>query len=79
MLFTGLHDDRVHPSHAFKFAAKLEEIGASPLLRVESRSGHSGATSLTRIMEYAETMAFVYRTHRVKMSSAGPSDAIGAH
>ena len=78
MLFTGLHDDRVHPAHAFKFAAKLEEIGASPLLRVETRSGHSGATSLTRIMEYAETMAFVYRTHRIKMSSAGPSDAIGA-
>jgi prolyl oligopeptidase len=62
MLFTGLHDDRVHPAHAFKFAARLEEFGASPLLRVETKSGHSGATPITKIVEYAETMAFVYRT-----------------
>ncbi len=62
MFYTGLHDDRVHPGHAFKFAAKLEEAGASCLLRVETKSGHSGATPTTKIEEYADVMAFVYRT-----------------
>ena len=61
MLYTGLHDDRVHPAHAFKFAAKLEEAGTSCLLRVETKSGHSGATPITKIEEYSDTMAFVYK------------------
>jgi prolyl oligopeptidase len=69
MLYTGLHDDRVHPAHAFKFAAKLEENGAHPLLRVEMQSGHSGATPTTKAKEYSEIMAFVYRTLRIKMKS----------
>lgn len=66
MLYTGLHDDRVHPAHAFKFAAKLEEKGASPLLRVETKSGHSGATPATKLREYSDIMAFVYRTLRLR-------------
>ena len=60
MLYTGLYDDRVHPAHAFKFAAKLEEVGAPCLLRVETKSGHSGATPQTKIEEYSDIMAFVY-------------------
>ena len=66
MLYTGLHDDRVHPAHALKFAAKLEENGASPLLRVETKSGHSGATPATKIREYSDIMAFVYKTLRIR-------------
>lgn len=69
MLYTGLHDDRVHPAHAFKFAAKLEEKGTYPLLRVETQSGHSGATPATKAKEYSEIMAFVYRTLKIKMKS----------
>jgi prolyl oligopeptidase len=69
MLYTGLHDDRVHPVHAFKFAAKLEEAGAPYLLRVETKSGHSGATPTTKIEEYADTMAFVYKTLKIKKSN----------
>ena len=60
MLYTGLYDDRVHPAHAFKFAAKLEEVGAPCLLRVETKSGHSGATPQTKIEEYSDIMAFAY-------------------
>lgn len=75
MLFTGLHDDRVHPAHAFKFAAKLEEAGASPLLRVETKSGHSGATPITKIVEYAEIMAFVYKTLGMKAKDRGSTRA----
>jgi len=67
MLYTGLHDDRVHPAHAFKFAAKLEEIGAHPLLRVETKSGHSGAIPTTEIKEYSEVMAFVYKTLAIRI------------
>jgi prolyl oligopeptidase len=66
MLYTGMHDDRVHPAHALKFAAKLEEAGESPLLRVETKSGHSGATPTTKTKEYADIMAFVYKTLAIK-------------
>jgi prolyl oligopeptidase len=66
MLYTGLHDDRVHPAHAFKFAAKLEEANAKCLLRVETKSGHAGATPATRVAEYADIMAFVYETLGIK-------------
>ena len=69
MLYTGLHDDIVHPAHALKFAAKLEEIGAHPMLRVETRSGHSGATPTTKAEEYSEIMAFVYKTLEIRMKS----------
>ena len=61
LIYTGLHDDRVHPAHAFKFAAKLEEYGSEYLLRVETRSGHAGATPDTRIKEYSDIMAFIYK------------------
>jgi prolyl oligopeptidase len=60
-LFTGLHDDRVHPAHALKFAAVLEEAGHSYLLRVETKSGHAGATPETKIEEESDVMAFVYQ------------------
>jgi len=66
MLYTGAHDDRVHPAHAFKFTAKLEEKGTSPLLRVETKSGHSGATPTTKIKEYSDIMAFVYKALAMK-------------
>jgi len=62
MLYIGLHDDRVHPAHAFKFGAKLEEVGADYLLRVETKSGHSGATPKTKILELSDVMAFIYKT-----------------
>lgn len=65
MLFTGLHDDRVHPAHAFKFAAKLDQVGATYMLRVETKSGHSGATPTTKILEFSDIMAFVYKTIKV--------------
>jgi len=70
MLYTGLHDDRVHPAHAFKFAAKLEETGSSCLLRVETKSGHSGATPTTKIEEFSDVMAFVYKTLGISMHDA---------
>jgi prolyl oligopeptidase len=60
-MYTGIHDDRVHPGHAFKFAARLEDAGHDYLLRVEEKSGHAGATPKTKIEEESDIMAFVYR------------------
>jgi len=62
LVFTGLNDDRVHPIHALKFTARLEEVNAPVYLRVEEESGHSGATPLTRIRESADILAFIYKT-----------------
>ncbi len=59
LIYTGLHDDRVHPAHALKFAARLEEVGAPVHLRVETKSGHSGATPEIKAYEYADLLAFI--------------------
>jgi len=65
MLYTDSHDDRVHPAHAFKFTSKFEEVKAPCLLRVEIKSEHSGATPTTKIEEYSDIMAFVYKLLKI--------------
>jgi len=67
LIYTGLHDDRVHPAHALKFAKKLKDIGAPVYLRVETKSGHMGASAETRIRELTEMLAFVVKTLDVKV------------
>jgi len=62
LVYTGLHDDRVHPSHALKYVAKMREIGASVFLRVETKSGHIGSTPEIRLKERADILAFIYKT-----------------
>ena len=66
LIHTGLKDDRVHPAHAFKFTAKLEEVGAPVLLRVETVSGHSGASPEIKVKEYADILAFIYEVLGIK-------------
>jgi hypothetical protein len=36
------------------------------LLRVETKSGHSGATPTTKIKEYSDIMAFVYKLLKIE-------------
>jgi len=60
LVYTGLHDDRVHPGHAFKFVARLKEVGAPVYMRVETESGHMGSSPRIRIRELADILAFVY-------------------
>ena len=60
LVYTGLHDDRVHPAHALKFVAKLKDVKAPVFLRVETKSGHLGANPETRIREIADILAFIY-------------------
>jgi len=65
MIYTGLHDDRVHPAHALKFSAKLDEYGVENLLRVEMLSGHSGANPVIKVRELVDILSFIYRVFRL--------------
>jgi prolyl oligopeptidase len=51
---TSDQDDRVHPSHAYKMAARLQEANISEnpiILRVEIQAGHSGAKDISRYLD----------------------------
>lgn len=57
-LNTSTKDDRVHPGHARKFAAKLEEYGFDYIYHENIDGGHAGASNLKevafmRAMDYA--------------------------
>ena len=58
LITTANRDDRVVPSHSFKFAARLQELQGCDnpvLLRVETRAGHgSGTPRNKRIEEIAD-------------------------
>ena len=63
LVYTGLHDDRVHPAHALKFVARLEEETNTPVyLRVETSSGHRGADTKIIAREHADIIAFIHKT-----------------
>ncbi len=62
LVYTGLHDNRVHPGHAFKFVAKLEDAGAPVYLRVETTSGHMGSSPEVKAREFSDILAFLYKT-----------------
>ncbi len=66
LITTADHDDRVVPSHSFKFAAALQEAqgGEAPvLIRIETRAGHGAGKPTTKIIEeQADTWAFLVRT-----------------
>ncbi len=68
LVITADHDDRVVPSHSFKFAARLQEAhqGSNPvLIRIATRAGHgSGKPVSMRIEEAADQLAFL--THHLK-------------
>ncbi len=59
LVYTGLHDDRVHPGHALKFVARPEEVDAPVYLRVETSSGHKGSSPDIKVREYSDLYAFI--------------------
>jgi prolyl oligopeptidase len=66
LVTTGDTDDRVVPSHSFKFAAALQDaqIGPNPvLIRIETRAGHgAGKPTSLRIEEATDIYAFLHQS-----------------
>jgi prolyl oligopeptidase len=63
LIMTADHDDRVVPSHSFKYAAALQKAQSAPapiLIRIETRAGHgAGKPTTKRIEEAADKLAFL--------------------
>jgi len=64
--FTAISDARVHPMHALKMTAKLQEAAIDSanenpaLLRIEMQAGHGAGKPVESIAEsYAEQLAFI--------------------
>ncbi|TKB54599.1 prolyl oligopeptidase family serine peptidase [Ferrimonas aestuarii] len=65
MVMTADHDDRVVPSHSFKFAAEVQhqQQGPAPVIaRIETKAGHgAGKPTSMRIAEYRDIYAFLWQ------------------
>lgn len=63
LITTADHDDRVVPSHSFKFAATLQEhnVSSNPtLIRIDTKSGH-GSSNLSKALDVtADQFAFTW-------------------
>ena len=75
LITTGDTDDRVHPAHARKFAARLQRVNTSDaptLLRVETRAGHGAGKPTTKVLEEAaDVTAFLFRCLGMESPDAG--------
>ncbi len=65
LVTTSDHDDRVVPSHSYKYAARLQvcQAGDAPVLvRIQTKGGHGGGTRLSDALEQAaDQYAFVLK------------------
>ena len=65
LITTADHDDRVVPSHSFKYAAALQAAQKGPkptLIRIETRAGHGeGKPTSKQIEEAADVLAFTQK------------------
>lgn len=70
MITTADHDDRVVPSHSFKFASALQDAheGANPvLIRIDVKAGHGAGKSTSMIIdEQSDKWAFMFWNMGVK-------------
>ena len=64
LIITSDNDDRVHPMHSYKMAARLQKANASdnPIyLRVELKAGHGGASAISKFVEQsADKWSFIF-------------------
>jgi prolyl oligopeptidase len=73
---TADHDDRVVPSHSFKFTAALQAAQACDkpiLIRVETLGSHGYRPTDKRIAELADTWAFALKNMGISSPRAVPS------
>ena len=70
MITTADHDDRVVPSHSFKFAAALQSVhqGENPvLIRVETKAGHGAGKPISKVIaEIADEWGFLTKVLAIK-------------
>jgi prolyl oligopeptidase len=59
LIVTSTRDDRVHPGHARKFAARLAELGKPFLYWENTDGGHSAAANL-RAMAKRRALTYTY-------------------
>ncbi|MCG2700518.1 prolyl oligopeptidase family serine peptidase [Candidatus Parcubacteria bacterium] len=64
LIITADKDDRVHPMHAYKMAAILQEKNKSDnpiLIRIEQKAGHSGARAKSKFIDrYGDILGFIF-------------------
>ncbi|MBL8549712.1 MAG: S9 family peptidase [Hyphomonadaceae bacterium] len=63
-IYTSTKDDRVHPGHARKYAARLEELGLPFLYYENIEGGHSAAANLQEIAR-RRALEFTYLSQRL--------------
>ncbi len=71
LITTADHDDRVVPSHSFKFAAALQEAqgGDAPvMIRIETRAGHGAGKPTAKVIEEAaDRWAFLVKALAIQV------------
>jgi prolyl oligopeptidase len=71
LVYTADHDDRVVPSHSYKFAAALQAAQSGPapvLIRVDTKAGHgAGKPTAKQIEEWTDLWGFLVETLDVKL------------
>jgi prolyl oligopeptidase len=75
LVTTADHDDRVVPSHSFKFAAALQPAQGCDrpvLIRVETQASHGYRPTDKRIAELADQWAFALANMRARAASTAP-------
>jgi prolyl oligopeptidase len=64
LITTADHDDRVVPTHSFKYAAALQhaQSGKNPvLIRIDTNSGHGASSTTKSIEQAADIDSFIFR------------------
>ena len=59
LFYTSTKDDRVHPGHARKMAAKMEDMGHDIYYYENTEGGHAGAAT-NRQRAVREALAYTY-------------------
>ena len=74
LITTADHDDRVVPSHSFKFAAAMQAAQAGPnpiLIRIETKAGHgAGKPTSKQIEEIADRWGFLVHALNMNVPAA---------
>jgi len=72
LLTTSARDDRVHPGHARKMAAKLLALGARVYFHEPPEGGHAGAADNAHVA-HNEALAYAFLRHTIASEMTGGS------